>query len=176
VKTLALAGCCLGLTLTACGSAGSGQTTGVATTPRPSRPPGPAAKLSKAEIARLPRLAIPRPSGPPPRKFEIVELHRGSGPPVVRRDEVSIRFIEDTYPEAVDGRQGAMSQGVVQQTLPLAEAARGFQVGLPGMKVGGRRELVVPPKVAYPRWKPSWGFAPFSSIYVVDLLGVKPLG
>jgi FKBP-type peptidyl-prolyl cis-trans isomerase len=95
---------------------------------------------------------------------------------VVRTDEVSIRYTEDTYPEALNGRQGALSRGVVSLSLPLREAARAFQVGLPGMKIGGRREFMVPPKVAYPRWKPSWGYAPYSSIYVVDLLGVKPPG
>ena len=42
------------------------------------------------------------------------------------------------------------------------------------MKVGGRRELIVPPKMAYPRWKPSWGYAPYVSVYVIDLYGVEP--
>lgn len=169
-----LAGCCLALAFVACGG-GDGQTDSSARARAP-RPRAPTVKMTKAEIARLPPLVIPKPSGPPPRDFEIVELHRGSGPPVIRTDEVIIRYVEDTYPDALEGRQGTLSQGIVSMALPLKEAARGFQVGLPGMKVGSRRELMVPPKVAYPKWKPSWGYAPYSSVYVVDLLGVRSLG
>jgi hypothetical protein len=94
---------------------------------------------------------------------------------VTKADVMSVRFIEDTYPEALDGRQGGLSGGEVRwPRWSLDEASRGIRLGLPGMKVGGRRELIVPPKVAYPRWKPSWGYAPYVSVYVVDLLGVEP--
>jgi peptidylprolyl isomerase len=131
--------------------------------------------MSKAEIAKLPPLRIPKPSGPPPRHFKIIELRKGAGPKLTKTDVVSFRFTEDTYPEALDGKQGGLSGGDVGPlSYWLGEASRGLQVGLPGMKVGGRRELIVPPKVAYPRWKPSWGYAPYVSIYVVDLLGMEP--
>jgi hypothetical protein len=94
---------------------------------------------------------------------------------VAKTGAVSIRFVEDTYPEALNGRQGGLSGGEVRwPRWSLSEASNGIRLGLPGMKVGGRRELIVPPRVAYPRWKPRWGYAPYVSIYVVDLLGVEP--
>jgi peptidylprolyl isomerase len=132
--------------------------------------------MSKAEIAKLPPLRIPKPSGPPPRHLQTIDLRRGSGPPEAKADVVSFRFIEDTYPEARQGKQGGLSGGEVGPlSYPFSQVPfRSLRVGMPGMRVGGRRELVVPPKIAYPRWKPSWGYAPYVSIFVVDLLGVEP--
>jgi peptidylprolyl isomerase len=131
--------------------------------------------MSRAEIAKLPPLRIPKPTAPsPPHRLAIIDLRKGSGVAITKADVMSIRFIEDTNPEALDGRQGGLSGGEVRwPSWSFEEASRGISLGLPGMKVGGRRELIVPPKVAYPGWKPSWGYAPYVSVYVVDLLGVK---
>ena len=155
------------------GGSGSGQ---AAAETAPRHPRVATLKMSKAEIAKLPPLTIPRPSGPPPRHFETIDLRRGSGPPVTKADVVSFRFIEDTYPEALKGIQGGLSGGESGPlSYPVNQAPyRSLRAGMPGMKVGGRRELIVPPKAAYPRWKPSWGYAPYVSVFVVDLLGVEP--
>jgi len=169
MRKLALVGSCLVIAFAGCGNSGPGQAAGSLDGHSGEK------RMSKAEIAKLPPLRIPKASGPPPRKFTIADLRKGSGQVVTKADAVSIRFIEDTYPEARKGRQGGLSGGEVSwHRWGLDEASRGLQVGLPGMKVGGRRELIVPPKVAYPRWQPSWGYAPYVSVYVVDLLGVEP--
>lgn len=171
MRGLAPAIACLAIALTGCGSGGSVSASGS------TGGGGGEAKMSKAEIAKLPSLRIPRASGPPPHGLVATDLRQGSGPAVGKTDAVTVRFVEDTYPEAVAGRQGGLSGGVVTwRNWGLEEASRGLQVGLPGMKMGGRRELIVPPKVAYPRWQPSWGYAPYVSVYVVDLLGVEPRG
>lgn len=136
----------------------------------------PTVRMSKAEIDKLPPLKGYRPTGPPPKHLEVIDLRKGSGATVDKADVVAIRFTEDTYPQALAGRQGALSKGIVHwPSWSLAtEASRGIRLGLPGAKVGGRRVLIVPPKVAYPHWKPSWGYAPYVSVYVVDVLGAKP--
>jgi len=150
-----------------CGSGGSDETTA-----RPAKPEE--ATLSKAEITKLPPLKIPRASGPPPHGLKVIDLRRGSGPVLGKTDAITVRFIEDTYPQALAGVQGGLSGGVVRwRDWWLEEASRGIAMGLPGMRVGGRRELIVPPKLAYPRWQSSWGYAPYVSVYVVDLLGSK---
>jgi hypothetical protein len=84
-------------------------------------------KLSKAEIAKLPKLTIPKASGPPPRHLEVIDLRKGgSGPAVTKADTVSIRFLEDTYPEALKGVQGGLGGGEVGPLhYPLSEASRG---------------------------------------------------
>ena len=58
-------------------------------------------------------------------------------------------------------------------TFPLRGLIAGWQEGIPGMRVGGRRELVIPPHLAY---GPSGGGHALSGrtlIFVIDLLGVS---
>lgn len=58
-------------------------------------------------------------------------------------------------------------------TRPLAGVIPGWQKGIPGMKVGGRRLLVIPPALAYGA-AGGQGIGPNETlIFVVDLLGVK---
>ena len=57
--------------------------------------------------------------------------------------------------------------------FPLNNLIKGWQEGIPGMKVGGRRELICPPHLAY---GPAGGGHRLSGktlIFVIDLLGVK---
>lgn len=57
--------------------------------------------------------------------------------------------------------------------FPLQSLIAGWQEGIPGMRVGGRRELVVPPQLAY---GPAGGGHRLSGrtlIFVIDLLGVS---
>ena len=58
-------------------------------------------------------------------------------------------------------------------TFPLANVVKGWQEGLPGMKVGGRRLLIVPPSLGYG----AQDYGPIKGnetlVFVVDLLEVK---
>jgi hypothetical protein len=100
---------------------------------------------------------------------------RGPGVPkhdwVTNREEVFMRLLEASYTGA---REGRIFGRIPVRRVLLDGRSKGLVRGLTGMKVGGRRELIVPPKLAYPRWKPSWGYAPYVSIYVIDLVGMEP--
>jgi peptidylprolyl isomerase len=174
------------LTLVACGgdsaqtgdgSAGEDAGTQQDVTAKAPCPRGPTVTMSKAEIAKLPPLTIPTPSGPPPRHLKIVDLRKGSGPGVPKddlvtnREKVFISYFDVSYPVAQEGQQTGQ-YGPEKYLLENIE--KGFGLGLIGMKVGGRREIVTTPKLVYPRWKPSWGYTPFVNVYVVDLLGMEP--
>ncbi len=178
MKAAALAGCLLALGLAACGGGGSGKKTSdsvAARKPLPSR--GPTVKMTKAEIARIPPLTVPKPTGPPPHRLVVIDLRKGSGPRVPKhdwvtnREEVFMRLLEASYTGA---RKGQIFGRIPVRRVLLEGRSEGLVRGLTGMEVGGRRELIVPPKLAYPRWKPSWGYAPYVSIYVVDLVGMEP--
>jgi peptidylprolyl isomerase len=58
-------------------------------------------------------------------------------------------------------------------TFPLANVIPGWQQGLPGMKVGGRRLLIIPPALGYGA-NGAGPIAPNETlIFVVDLIAVK---
>jgi peptidylprolyl isomerase len=134
---------------------------------------GPGLAMSKQEIAKLPKLTIAKQSGPPPHHLKIVDLRKGTGATVTKRDAVTIRYLQALYPEvrkrSRTGRFGPLKYG-------LDETVKGVALGLLGMKVGGRRELILPPKLAYPSWKPSWGYAPYVRVYLIDLIRLEPGG
>ena len=177
----------MALALASCGSSGSDHSSSesAAATSSPtlaesstaarakataSQPPGPKLAMSKKEIAKLPKLTIAKQSGAPPRHIEVIDIRKGAGAMVKKTDHVFVRYFQVTYPEALKrsltGLYGPRSFG-------LNETVKGWTVGLPGMRVGGRRELILPPKLVYPRWKPSWGYTPFVDVYLIDLLGVE---
>jgi peptidylprolyl isomerase len=58
-------------------------------------------------------------------------------------------------------------------TFPLSGVIAGWQQGIPGMKEGGRRLLVIPPDLGYGAQGSAGGIAPNETlIFVVDLVSV----
>lgn len=58
-------------------------------------------------------------------------------------------------------------------TFPLRGLIAGWQEGIPGMRVGGRRELVIPPRLAYGEAGGGHALSGRTLIFVIDLLGVS---
>lgn len=57
--------------------------------------------------------------------------------------------------------------------FPLRGLIQGWQDGIPGMKVGGRRKLVIPPAQAYGPAGSGHRLSGKTLIFVIDLLGVR---
>jgi peptidylprolyl isomerase len=60
--------------------------------------------------------------------------------------------------------------------ISLSNVIQGWQEGIPGMKVGGKRRLVVPAAMAYGAQPPQGSSIPANSdlVFEVELLGVTP--
>jgi peptidylprolyl isomerase len=56
--------------------------------------------------------------------------------------------------------------------FPLRGLIAGWQEGIPGMRVGGRRELVIPPHLAYGPAGGGHALSGRTLIFIIDLLGV----
>jgi peptidylprolyl isomerase len=78
----------------------------------------------------------------------------------------------------VDYRTGAVFNSTWSTnqpaTFPLSETIPGFGEGIAGMRVGGRREIVIPPALAYgAAGRPPVIGKNETLVFVVDLLDVQ---
>ncbi|MBL3686473.1 FKBP-type peptidyl-prolyl cis-trans isomerase [Leucobacter zeae] len=113
---------------------------------------------------------IDAPEGPAPEELQIVDLIEGSGDEATAGSTVDVHYLGVEY-DSGEEFDSSWSRGE-SINFPLRALIQGWQVGIPGMKVGGRRKLVVPPAQAYG----TSGGHPLSGktlIFVIDLLGVS---
>ena len=158
--------------LAACG--GSSKAPGVETAPSggatqasiPTTPKPPPA------IASKPTVTIP--SGPAPTKLVTKDLVQGTGQTAKAGGTVTVNYVGVLYHT---GKEFASSWASNQPfTTPLTSGSviPGWVQGIPGMKVGGRRELIIPADLAYGKTGRPPTIPPNSPlVFVVDLLSVS---
>ncbi len=91
---------------------------------------------------------------PPGAPYSQVDLLVGTGAEAVPGRGIVVHYTLWLYdPAGVDGKGRQMQTSVGGQPVPFAlgvgAVIRGWDQGVPGMRVGGRRRLVVPPELAY---------------------------
>lgn len=110
------------------------------------------------------------PDGPAPDELEIVDEIEGTGEEALGSSTVNVHYLGVDY-ESGEEFDSSWSRAE-SINFPLRNLIQGWQIGIPGMKVGGRRKLIVPPAQAYG----VSGMHPLSGktlIFVIDLLGVS---
>jgi peptidylprolyl isomerase len=119
-------------------------------------------------LSKQPVVAVPK--GPPPNHVVAKDLITGNGSPVTPAATVTVNYVGVLYK---NGKQFDSSWSRGQPaTFPLAGLIRGWSEGMVGMRVGGRRELIIPPSLAYGK-AGRQGIPPNSTlVFVVDLLSV----
>lgn len=110
--------------------------------------------------------------GARPKKLEVKDLVVGTGAAVTLASTVSVKYVGANYATGRDFTSATWSSGR-PTTFPLSEVVPGFAKGLVGMKVGGRREMVIPPKLGYGSSAQGPIKAHETLVFVVDLEGVK---
>ena len=109
---------------------------------------------------------IGNPAGTAPAGLVSKDIIIGKGMSALSSSTVTAQYV------LMDWKTGKVLQSSWSSgpfTAPLSGVIPGWQQGIPGMKVGGRRLLVIPPALAYPN-----GGGPAGTlVFVVDLLGVK---
>jgi FKBP-type peptidyl-prolyl cis-trans isomerase len=104
------------------------------------------------------------PNGPPPTKVVINELREGSGEEVKAGDEILVDYVGVNYRTGEKFESTWAGNDPSSFTLGTGEVIKGWDVGLKGMKVGGRRELIIPSSLAYKTG---------TLIYVIDLVEIE---
>lgn len=114
---------------------------------------------------------IGAPTGNPPITLEIKDIIVGNGAEALPTSTMTVHY---TLMAWSSGQVVESSwNGGSPATFPLANVIVGWQQGIPGMKVGGRRLLVIPPDLGYG----AQGGGPIGPnetlIFVVDAIGVS---
>ena len=113
------------------------------------------------------------PSGPAPTKLETKDLIVGTGPEAKSGDPVTVNYVGVLYNGGKKFNASWETGKPFPFTLGKGEVIKGWDQGLVGMKVGGRRELIIPASLAYgAAGRPPQIPKNAALIFVVDLLAV----
>jgi peptidylprolyl isomerase len=143
----------------------STATTGAPTTSAATAPvsdPSPAGTWGKQ-----PTVVVP--SGAPPTQLQSTDLIEGTGPAAKSGDSVTVQYVLATYSSGKVVQSSWTSQPFTF-TLGQGQVIPGWDAGVVGMKVGGRRELVIPPNLGYGSQSPGAGISANDTlVFVVDM-------
>jgi peptidylprolyl isomerase len=116
------------------------------------------------------------PTGPPPTVLESADLITGTGPAAKAGDTVTVQYVLVDYATDKEIQASWTSNMPFSFTLDATpeQVIKGWDEGVVGMKVGGRRELIIPPALAYgDDPPPNSGIESNATlIFVVDLLKI----
>jgi peptidylprolyl isomerase len=93
---------------------------------------------------------IPKQTGSPPKTLKVEDLITGTGPAAKSGDKISVRYVGVLYDNNKEfDSSWKRGKAPFQLTLGQGQVIQGWDKGLVGMKVGGRRRLTIPPDLAY---------------------------
>jgi peptidylprolyl isomerase len=143
-------------------SSSSGSSTAAsATTPKPPSP------LSKKPVVNVP-------SGAAPKGLVTKDLIAGTGAAAKSGSTVTVNYVGVLYKGDKEFDASWNRKQTFTTPLSTSSVIPGWVQGIPGMKVGGRRELIIPPALGYGAAGSGSAIPPNSTlVFVVDLLGVN---
>ncbi|MBE1535252.1 FKBP-type peptidyl-prolyl cis-trans isomerase [Actinomadura algeriensis] len=122
----------------------------------------------------LERPEIDFPEGQPPSMLDITDITVGDGPEAVKGSHVAMHYVGVSWSTGEEFDASWNRGGTLDFELGAGRMIKGWDMGIPGMKVGGRRKLVIPPHLAYGDRSPSPAIKPGETlIFVVDLVAVS---
>lgn len=111
--------------------------------------------------------------GPPPADLVITDLIVGDGPEAVAGQNVTVHYVGVAHSTGEEFDASYNRGSTFQFPLGGGRVIAGWDQGVQGMRVGGRRQLVIPPHLGYGDRGAGGAIKPGETlIFVVDLLGV----
>ncbi len=138
-----------------------------------------AAKTPKTATAKTPTSGplatepkVTPPSGPAPTKLVVKDLIKGTGAEAKAGETVTVNYVGVLYKGGKEFDASWKRKEPFSFALGKGQVIPGWDQGVAGMKVGGRRELVIPSALAYgAKGSPPTIPANAPLVFVVDLLG-----
>ncbi len=137
------------------------SSTTTTTTPKP--PP----QLSKKPV-------VTPPVGPAPTSLVVKDLIKGTGKAATDGSTVTVNYVGVLYKGGKEFDSSWQRNQPFTTALSSGNVITGWVKGITGMKVGGRRELIIPPDLGYGKTgSPPTIPANATLVFVVDLLSVS---
>lgn len=176
MKRLALISiACLALFAAGCGgdddSSNSGETS-ASTEATTTESSSPADESSPGSKKTKPKVTVPK--NIPTDKLAVRDLEEGTGATAKAGDQVTVQYVGVGYDSEEEFDSSWSRNEPFSFSLGAGEVIEGWDRGIEGMKVGGRRELLIPGNLAYgPAGSPPLIGPNETLIFVVDLLAVE---
>jgi peptidylprolyl isomerase len=135
--------------------------------PAPVKAP-PAPTTVSTDLSKKP--GVPKPTGPAPTTLVKKDIVVGKGAAAKAGDKVTVQYVGVLY-DTLEQFDASWDNGQpFPFTLGKGEVIKGWDEGVAGMKVGGRRELTIPPDLAYgAQGQPPTIPANATLIFIVDM-------
>ena len=95
------------------------------------------------------RPEIDFPGGEPPAELQITDIWEGDGGEATPGDTVKVHYVGVSYSTGEEFDASWNRGEPLRFRLGVGQVIQGWDQGVQGMKVGGRRKLVIPPHLAY---------------------------
>jgi len=113
------------------------------------------------------------PEGPPPTELDVTDITVGDGAEAAPGRKVSVHYVGVAYSTGEEFDASYNRGTPLDFPLGAGRVIAGWDQGVAGMKVGGRRKLVIPPHLGYgDRGAGGVIKGGETLIFVVDLLDV----
>ncbi|MFD3727330.1 FKBP-type peptidyl-prolyl cis-trans isomerase [Streptomyces sp. NPDC058671] len=113
------------------------------------------------------------PGGEPPKDLEIKDIWEGDGELAEAGDFVKVHYVGVSFDSGEEFDASWNRGAPLDFNLGAGQVIQGWDRGVQGMKVGGRRQLVIPADLAYGDRGAGGKIAPGEAlIFVCDLVGV----
>jgi len=166
-RLLLIIGACLVVVVAGCGGDDSSSTSSSsgeeATTEKPAEAPK---KKTKPQVKTQ--------KGAPSKQLVTNDLEEGTGPAAKAGDEVTVQYVGVNYKSGKEFDASWDRGEPFTFALGSGMVIPGWEEGVEGMKVGGRRELVIPPELGYgPAGSPPAIPPNETLVFVVDLEAIN---
>jgi peptidylprolyl isomerase len=111
------------------------------------------------------------PGGEPPTELEITDIWEGDGALAKAGDTVQVHYVGVAYSTGEEFDASWSRGAPLEFRLGIGQVIAGWDQGVQGMRVGGRRQLIIPPALAYGDRGAGRSIAPGETlIFVCDLV------
>lgn len=158
--------------LAGCGS--SSKATGVELVPAQGATAAPVTTTPKPAPAIAKKPVVTVPTGAAPTHLVTKDLVTGTGQTAKAGQTVTVNYVGVLYKTGKEFDSSWSRNQPFTTALTNGSVIPGWVQGIPGMKVGGRRELIIPSSLAYGKAGSPPTIPPNSPlVFVVDLLSVS---